>query len=456
VPGRAVAKTVGRTWLLAKNWSWRLSLAVVDQGLISGSNFLLSILLAKWMSAEAFGAYALGSLILLAIMSVYHALIFEPMSILAAGLQSTRLRNYTGALLWIHIYLSVAGLLLLAVAHALMHVTGVLPETQNAVIGVAIAAPFVMLFQMLRYSAYLSYDSEVAARAALLYCGALAIGLLATRSVISPAVAYIVMAIASAAASMYLIRRLALNFSRKRTESETTVSGVWRSHFAYGRWVLGSSAVHWVADNCTALMIASAVGVAQLGGYRAVAALLLPSGHIVAAVQRLVQPRLALMYRQRGGRATRTAIVSFSASLAAGTAAFGLVLTTFGDAIFKHLYGGKFSEFEYLLPLLVANAFMWAITQGMTAGLRAIQAPTRVFVVYAASAVVAVASGALAAHFRDLTLIIAASVVCAAVTAVVATVTYLRGSHSPHSDPRSGAALERSTTQETASQVGAG
>ena len=51
-------------------WAGRLSLAVVDQGLISGSNFALGIVLARWMAPAEYGAYALAFSIFLLRISV--------------------------------------------------------------------------------------------------------------------------------------------------------------------------------------------------------------------------------------------------------------------------------------------------------------------------------------------------------------------------------------------------
>src|SRR5207244_12202458 len=55
--------------------------AVLDQGLISGSNFLLGILLARWTGAEQYGAYALAFAIFILVSIVYQALVLEPMTV---------------------------------------------------------------------------------------------------------------------------------------------------------------------------------------------------------------------------------------------------------------------------------------------------------------------------------------------------------------------------------------
>src|SRR5437762_1863039 len=55
-----VPERVARVWARAGAWAGRLFLAVVDQGLISGANFAVGILLARWMMPAEDGAYALA------------------------------------------------------------------------------------------------------------------------------------------------------------------------------------------------------------------------------------------------------------------------------------------------------------------------------------------------------------------------------------------------------------
>jgi len=42
------------------HWTGKGGLAVVDQALFAGSNFLLSILLARWLTPAEYGAFAVA------------------------------------------------------------------------------------------------------------------------------------------------------------------------------------------------------------------------------------------------------------------------------------------------------------------------------------------------------------------------------------------------------------
>jgi hypothetical protein len=48
--------TAGRV----KTWGIKSGLSILDQGLISSSGFLLSLMLARWLSSEVYGAFAVA------------------------------------------------------------------------------------------------------------------------------------------------------------------------------------------------------------------------------------------------------------------------------------------------------------------------------------------------------------------------------------------------------------
>ena len=59
----------------SRRWIRGGILAVVDQGLMSGSNFALSILLARWLTSEQYGAYAVALSIFFFVSTVHQALL---------------------------------------------------------------------------------------------------------------------------------------------------------------------------------------------------------------------------------------------------------------------------------------------------------------------------------------------------------------------------------------------
>src|SRR5215475_911641 len=83
-------------------WATKGGLAIIDQALISGSNFLVGILLARWLVPETYGAYALAFSVFLLLSFVSQALLFEPMAVFSGSQYQKSMRGYFRSVLWIH------------------------------------------------------------------------------------------------------------------------------------------------------------------------------------------------------------------------------------------------------------------------------------------------------------------------------------------------------------------
>ena len=88
-------------------WIQKGGFAILDQGLISGSNFVISILLARWLVPEQYGAYAVAFGIFVLLSLVYQSLVLEPMAVFGGSSYRDCLRGYLRSLLWIHIAISL-------------------------------------------------------------------------------------------------------------------------------------------------------------------------------------------------------------------------------------------------------------------------------------------------------------------------------------------------------------
>jgi O-antigen/teichoic acid export membrane protein len=104
------------------------SLAVLDQCLFAGTNFLVNILLARWLSPEHYGAFVLAFSIFLFLSGFHNALILDPMSVLGPVHYKDRSREYLSSLLWIHAGLTLGlAIFLVSAAAVFLLVTENLP-----------------------------------------------------------------------------------------------------------------------------------------------------------------------------------------------------------------------------------------------------------------------------------------------------------------------------------------
>src|ERR1035437_4795337 len=83
--------------------------AILDQGLFAGSNFLLNVLLARWIAPADYGAFALAYSVFL-LLGVFHsALPTGPMLVFGPGKYRERFPEYIGILLRGHFALMLPG-----------------------------------------------------------------------------------------------------------------------------------------------------------------------------------------------------------------------------------------------------------------------------------------------------------------------------------------------------------
>ena len=151
----AVASPQAPALSKAARWAGKGGLAILDQALISGSNFLVSICLARWLMPEQYGSYALAFSISLLLTFLYQSLLLEPMAVFSGGAYRKSLRGYLGALLWIHVWISGFGLIVLGIATVVAYRRGGSGGLPGALLGVTLASPCILLFSLARRAYYM-------------------------------------------------------------------------------------------------------------------------------------------------------------------------------------------------------------------------------------------------------------------------------------------------------------
>ncbi|MBV9626118.1 MAG: hypothetical protein JOZ14_19295, partial [Acidobacteria bacterium] len=274
-------------------WVTKSGFALIDQGVISGSNFLIGILLARWMQPDAYGAYALAFSIFVLFSLLYLSLVLEPMAVFGASTYRTGLRRYLKSLLWIHTALTFVIFLTLGISSATVALWGHAPGLSGALAGVMLASPCVLLFWLARRSFYLEFSPVSAAVGAAVYCAILLSGLYVARSIgrLSSFSAFLPIAVAGALTTVLLYYRSWPTLRPAAIEVKT--SEVWQRHWKYGRWALASSFASWVPAYIYYPLLTSFWGMSQSGDLKALMNLVAPMQQTQAALSMLFLPYAA-------------------------------------------------------------------------------------------------------------------------------------------------------------------
>ena len=384
-------------------WLNRGSLAILDQGLISGSNFLVSILLARWMVADSYGAYAVAFGILVLLTLVYSALILEPMSVYGGSTYRNSLLGYVKSLLTMHAAVSLTFAVLVGVGALLVSHFGHEAGLGGALFGVALASPCVLLLWVLRRALYLKMHSGRAAIGALVYCALMVAGLWAlnARSLLSPLTALLLMGASALAASMLLLRFLRTDFGRDRVAAPSLTEACQR-HWQYGRWALASSFVAWIPAYIFLPLLTAFAGMAKSGELKALTNFIAPLDQTLAALSLLLLPHAARVRAERSHSDVRALSRNLLALSIAGAAVYWLLVINLRGPIFDLLYSGKYADVAYLLPAVALGSILWSAAYGPALALRAMESPKSVFVSYLVTSVVCLVVGVPATRYFGL------------------------------------------------------
>jgi hypothetical protein len=98
--------------------------AVLDQVLFAGSSFSINILLARWLPPVQYGAFALAFFLFLLLGALHTAVLTEPMLVFGASVYRGRVRAYLGRHVMLHVLVSVATAIVLAVGAGVVWLSG--------------------------------------------------------------------------------------------------------------------------------------------------------------------------------------------------------------------------------------------------------------------------------------------------------------------------------------------
>jgi O-antigen/teichoic acid export membrane protein len=386
------AERIATAWSDSSVWVGKGFLAILDQGLISGSNFWISVLLARWLVPEQYGAYALAFAVFLLVSLVYQALLLEPMSVFGSSTYRDRPREYLGTLLGIHVALGSATFFLLGLSAWVVRAfeSGGL---SGAIAGAAIASPCVLLFWLARGAFYLKLAPVPAVAGSSFYClVVLSVLYPVYRSgLLSPFTAFLLMALGALATSGFLLARLKPMI--RLGTSDPSLADIGRKHWTYGRWALAAYFAMWVPGNIYYLLLPSFSGMADSAALKALLNLTLPVGQTFGALSLLFLPYAARIQGEVGTASVERLTRRIAWLFGGGGIAYWMLVLLFQEPVLRFLYGGKYLDLAHFLPWVALGSIFWCITYAPVIGLRAMQAPASVFFTYSVSAVIAVAIG---------------------------------------------------------------
>jgi O-antigen/teichoic acid export membrane protein len=388
----------GLRWIA---WLRRTALATVDQGMVSGANFVVNILLARWLTVAGYGAYAFAFYGVLFLIALHQALVLEPMSVLGAALDAGRRPTYVRTLIRMHAGAGLLVLPALAIAALVSSAFDSGRELVPALLGLMCAAPFLLLFWLLRGVSYLELEPRPSAIGAFSYAIVLLGGLSVLRVFgrVSPFSAFACTGAAGLLSSCVLW--VLLRPATRATIETVSASSVWRGHWEYGRWPLLTAPLTVIRENLFFAVTGAHLGLQYVGALQGMFNLVLPLTQLANCLCRLFQPYLARIAAHEGNAAIRSGVARIAAVFGAIGLTYAIALWAFHSQLLHLLYRGRLDQVSDLTKWMGVTGFCYLAAYVPALGLRAIKAPSLVAAAYGiASAASAVAVRPLIWRFQ--------------------------------------------------------
>ena len=368
----------------------RPALALVEQLSVSGANFFLNAVLARTLDPSAYGCFATAFVCGLFAAVVHNGALLDPIAITASGRQDLS-DAYLAAQLREHLRLC-ALLALLPVGAGVL----VLALGREAVLGHALlmsgaTLPAFLLLSLVRRLQVVAGRPAGAAWASVLYAGVVVGGSIAFAASGSAGVigAYLLLAGASLCGATLLTdvrgwRRLG------RLVAIEHVRPIDVAQRQQAWFLVPAGALTFSVTQIQVPAIVFLLGTEQAGTYRAMQLPMVAIGQVITAATTMTLPRLSAAFAVADIAAVvrRTRQLVIVLLVVCSVTEAGLLLGH--RAITAILFGGKFVESSWLMPLfgLVAITSCWGTALG--AALRAMQEPRSQLVAAAVTAVVSV------------------------------------------------------------------
>ncbi|MFC1923231.1 lipopolysaccharide biosynthesis protein [Chloroflexota bacterium] len=318
-------------------------LAAVDQGVISLSNFIATIILARNVDPTQLGVYGVGFVTLRLVRAVQEGLIVQPMTVFGAGMDEREFIPYATSTSLFQIGLALVSATAVAVSG------WVLTKLGNDTAGPTLFAlwlPF-LWWQMLEYVRRMLYTRGLLFNAVInsVIANAVRIAImiaLVNQGKLSGTTGLEAIAWGSLAAlipGFWFTRHF---WTRKFNNLRDT----WDRNWNFGRWLLGGTLTNWVAVEFYPILTAGLISFAAAGAYRAIQNLVAPVHLLLRAIDTFLTPRTANLYEKNGRRALTYTLRRVY--LAVGIPVMGIltIAVLFPEELLSLVYGDTYIAYS--------------------------------------------------------------------------------------------------------------
>ena len=343
-------------------------LAVFDQGMISGTNFVTAILIGRCCGAETLGIYSLVAAAIAMTVGVQDQLITAPYVLYHNRKKHRSLKRYAGSVL-LHQFVFSA-LISIGVAVCLFAGAASSSTAQMVTLILLIAAPGILLRAFIREVALAHYDvmTVVLVDAVVCVCQLAVVGGLFAVEALNLATVYCVLG-----AACVVTAAVWMKYNRGRFVFDREATSVsWTRNWRFGRWALATHLAGTSTPYIMPWVLFALRGDRETGLLASCSVIVGIANILLSGLGDFLTPRAASAYASGGIKQLRKILRSMLGLSVIAIGSVVAVSALFGEQIIDVLYNGRFAGTGTMVTVMslavLANAFgnvagngLWAL-----------------------------------------------------------------------------------------------
>ena len=378
--GHWLRQELGFNRAAARGANATMNWIVADQLLVSGTNFMTGVLLARALGVEAFGVFSLAWLVLLFMQSLQHAMVFSPMMSLGPKQRGGETAPYYAAVamhqMALCVIFGVCVMLILPLERSL----GLRWMQANVVVALAICVVVVQCYEFLRRYNFVIQRPRTVFLNDLLRNG-LQLTTLTVWSIYGPRVGVAGVLLAIAVCSTMGI----LAFLRSAPPLLSDLRGVRmivNRHVHFSKWLVGSALLQWTTANFIVVASGVLLGPVAVGALKASQTLVGVTHVFFQAADNVLPVHAARIYEVGGQQALRAFMMRLFLVGGSGTALVCLALAIPARQWLTLLFGQGYAEYSLVVVGFACAYFLLACTMPLRFAFLAMEKTRPIFIGY--------------------------------------------------------------------------
>jgi O-antigen/teichoic acid export membrane protein len=352
----------------------KLNYAVMDQVLISGTNFMISLILARAMVPAEYGFYIFAFTLMVLAVGLLNNAVTNPLNVLGAAIPLERKNTYIFNMFVM--YLAVAGILCIAFL-----LTGFFlkwstnPANGSIIMTVGLILFFYLgheffrnaLLTSLKVGQVFLIDTLAYGLRICVIGSSISVGLgLSCKQVIW---VYGLTSLLAAFHGAYLVR-----FSTNELLDVTMLKETW----AYAKWTLADWVPFILSSQLNVYIVTFVLTSAATGVMGACSNLIAPLSIVLMGFMNFALPYYSRLYANQGEAKLKRSLALLFGFLIGGVIVYLILINLFATKIL-HLLFGKFEQYNYLVMIISLGIFVNYLFKPAEVYLRVIRKPQYIF-----------------------------------------------------------------------------